>query len=102
MKLFIFHDDIEEIMVAAKDRDDAFVLIEEQYGAEAADELVLSFMDEYPPDMVVTKKGKTAGELAAVGRRIVEHRGAGEISRMAMVKPSREGRLVRVGCPDRM
>lgn len=49
MNLFLFYDDIEEILVSAADRNDAFTVIEEWWGAEAADALIMSRLKEYGP-----------------------------------------------------
>jgi hypothetical protein len=72
MKLFIFYDGIEEIIVAANDREDAFTVIEEQFGAEAADELIMSRMSEYPDDFQFPVN-IAANLIAHHGRRIVAH-----------------------------
>jgi hypothetical protein len=87
LSLFIFHDSIEEFMVSAYDADDAFDVIDEAYEKGCADELILSYLDEYPKDMVMTTKGRTAGQIAALGRRLVEHRSGTDHQ---MIKPNRE------------
>jgi hypothetical protein len=68
-KLFLFSDDIEEFLVVAADRNDAFMVIEEKFGADAADELVMSKLYEYP-DSFQFREGLTAGEVVAKGRGI--------------------------------
>jgi hypothetical protein len=67
MKLFLFYDSLEEFLVVANDRNDAFMVIEERYGAEAADELIMSKMIEYPDDFQMTSD-KTVADVIASGR----------------------------------
>lgn len=54
--LFLFHDDVEELLVAAMDQEDAFQVIQEVWGPDAADELVLSRLSMYP-DLRVQHRG---------------------------------------------
>jgi hypothetical protein len=67
MKLFLFYDSLEEFLVVAKDRNDAFMVIEERYGAEAADELIMSKMIEYPDDFQMAAV-LSAADVVASGR----------------------------------
>lgn len=55
MNLFLFYDDIEEILVSAADRNDAFTVIEEQWGSEAADALILSRLRDLGPTSLARK-----------------------------------------------
>lgn len=53
LKLFIFHDGIEELVVVAKGREDAFIVINEtcnQYTDDPASDLIMSQLTEYPDD----------------------------------------------------
>lgn len=75
LHLYLFHDDIEEFLVAAKDKEDAFTVIEEAHGSDAADQLVMSGLHEYP-DNFKLQPDKTAGKLASK-RKIVSHGGPG-------------------------
>lgn len=50
LRLFLFYDDIEEILVAAADKGDAFAVIEERWGAEAADALIMASLSEVKPE----------------------------------------------------
>jgi len=61
LHLYIFYDDVEEILVAAKDRDDAFNVVDEAYAPykNCGDNLILSRLSEYPHDFVFPK-GNTA------------------------------------------
>lgn len=78
MKLFLFYDDVEEIVVAATDREDAFKVVEEKYGKEAADLLIMSHMLEYPPDFELTAR-HLAANIAddPAGRRVAVKGGPG-------------------------
>jgi hypothetical protein len=61
--LFLFSDDVEEFLIVAHDREDAFRVIEEHSNAETADELAASVrVDEYPPEFVFPV-GDTAAEI---------------------------------------
>lgn len=100
LRLFIFHDDIEEIMVSARDGNDAFDVVDEALGDGVADDLILSFLNEYPPEMVVSGS-KTASQIAAKGRRIVEHRHSGSENKKRMIKPSDFDTKRMYVCPDR-
>ncbi len=72
MKLFLISDDIEEFLIVAADRNDAFMVVEETFNAEAADELCLSKMYEYP-DAFEFRPGVTAATVIAEGRGIQTH-----------------------------
>lgn len=61
MRLYHFTDDIESLWVAATDADDAFKVIEELWGADAADTLVLSKL---------TDKGLTATERGLISHKV--------------------------------
>jgi hypothetical protein len=54
MRLFLFHDGIEEVLIGAADTSDAFAVIEERWGADAADELILAHLDEYRDDVAAS------------------------------------------------
>ena len=71
MKLFLIHDDVEEFLITAADANDAFMVIEEEVGKDQADELVGSYLTEYPDDFEL-KPQETAGVIAGRGRRLVE------------------------------
>ena len=65
IRTFLFHDDIEEILVAAIDPNDAFMVIQEAYGKKAADGLILARLTEVacPPGTAVMGRG-----ILATGR----------------------------------
>jgi hypothetical protein len=71
MKLLLFTDDMEEFLIVAADRTDAFNLIAERAGAEAADELAASTrVYEYPPEFTF-RNGDTAATIVAREGRCV-------------------------------
>lgn len=73
MKAFLFYDDVEEFFVIAADRSDAFFVIEEAFGAEAADELISSRLAEYPDDQPIQplegSEMQTVGDFVAKSGR---------------------------------
>lgn len=71
LKLFLIYDDVEEFLVAAGDANDAYKVIEEEFGPEAADELACSRLREYPADFVMPGSGQGVPEIVGRGRRLV-------------------------------
>ena len=73
LKLFVFSDDVEQILISAYDREDAFNVVEEQFGDEAADELIISKLYEYPNNFAMS------GSFDAKASDIAQDQGRGII-----------------------
>jgi len=86
LHLFVFHDDVEEFCVSAYDKEDAFDVIEEQFGSDAADDLIMSRLSCYSDSQEFTDANgdaKTAKQIADAGRGILMWERPGGIKKPA-------------------
>jgi len=82
LRLFLFHDGIEEILVAARDPEDAFTVVDEAFGKGAGDDLITSFMGEY---------GSEVASVIAKRRRVVLRDKPGRFRKDTLTKVRDDG-----------